>query len=294
MRIPRYWERAVTEVTVPSGQNREVTAWGWSETSIHEARARAEELLRRKVDRARQGFPRPAPETRTDTGDYGGYPDGPPREEIIREIAGSSDVAALVTRNSYGSLVLCTRELMFIDVDLPPHRIGQKLGMIIGRLFGRRAVRSPEEEALEQIAGALEQSGPRRARIYRTHSGFRCAILDSPVDPTSRECHDLLAAVGSDPLYVRLCQRQECFRARLTPKFWRCRAQRPPCRYPFPDAAAEAAYRRWEQEYERITADYATCRLIREIRHGSVYPNFAELIALHDELTGAETEQPLA
>ena len=50
-----------------------------------------------------------------------GYYDRPPREEIVREIAGASgQTDAMLTRNSYSALVLNTPRLMFIDIDIPP------------------------------------------------------------------------------------------------------------------------------------------------------------------------------
>ncbi len=47
------------------------------------------------------------------------YGDRPLREEIVRSVAGDGERAAVVTRNSFGCLVLNTAGVLFVDVDLP-------------------------------------------------------------------------------------------------------------------------------------------------------------------------------
>ena len=70
-------------------------------------------------------------------------------------------------------------------------------------------------------------------RVYRTAGGFRLLVTSDTFDPMSTETIELLKAFGSDPLYIRLCKAQECFRRRLSAKFWRCGADRPPSRFPW-------------------------------------------------------------
>ena len=52
-------------------------------------------------------------------------------------------------------------------------------------------------------------------RIYRTRAGFRLLVTSGTFDPSAAETLALLKEFGSDPLYIRLCKAQECFRARL-------------------------------------------------------------------------------
>ncbi len=48
------------------------------------------------------------------------YLDRPMREPVLREVKkDNGELAAVVTRNSYGCLVLNTARVMFVDVDLP-------------------------------------------------------------------------------------------------------------------------------------------------------------------------------
>jgi hypothetical protein len=94
--------------------------------------------------------------------------------------------------------------------------------------------------------------------------------------------------MGSDPLYKRLCRVQECFRARLTPKFWRCGAPRPPSRFPWTSAAEESAMRAWEAEYHDCSQSYAVCELIDAIGNDRVHREAAAIVRLHDEMTCSE------
>lgn len=108
------------------GTELELTAWGWSASGREEAAAKAEERLAALAARVAAGdaFPERYP--------YGARP---LREEIVDEIRAGNEVAGLVTRNGYGSLVLNARNAMFIDVDRP----ASPKGGLLGRLFGKPA-----------------------------------------------------------------------------------------------------------------------------------------------------------
>ncbi|RMF92214.1 MAG: hypothetical protein D6741_15170, partial [Planctomycetota bacterium] len=230
--------------------------------------------------------------------DYEHYPDRPPREEIVREIAGPSGTDAIVTRNSYGALILCTADLMFVDVDLPEVPPAPKTGWLSrffkGKDLPQNSPKSAEQECLTRIRRGLERFRVSNARIYRTAGGFRCAVLDRPMQPDSEESRQLVEAMEADPLYVRMCRRQDCFRARLTPKPWRCDLELPPHRFPFPSPAAEQSYRAWEHAYDNGIAGWSVCRLVDSILEGPVHPAFEPLIGLHDKLTRCDTNAPLA
>ena len=94
-------------------------------------------------------------------------------------------------------------------------------------------------------------------------------------------------------MYVRLCRMQESFRARLTPKPWRCGFYKPFVLFPFETPAQEADFRQWESKYNDKAAQYSTCRFL--IAFGaSAAPEFASLVAYHDQETKASSGLPLA
>ncbi len=61
-------------------------------------------------------------------------------------------------------------------------------------------------------------------RIYRTRAGLRLLATHALFDPETAAADGVFDALGADPLYRQLCKTQKCFRARLTPKYWRCEA----------------------------------------------------------------------
>jgi hypothetical protein len=122
-------------------------------------------------------------------------------------------------------------------------------------------------------------------RVYRTAAGFRLLVTSGTFDPISAETDELLSAFGSDSLYTRLCKAQECFRARLSAKFWRCGADRPPSRFPWADDGEEAKYRRWEQEYHEIANSYATCQFIQSFGNPRIHEAIEPILKTHDSLT---------
>jgi hypothetical protein len=276
MKIARYWKRSTLKTAVPNGKEILATGWGWSADSPAEAQSRADEAVQRSAQRIStgQGFP-----------DSYGYPDRPAREEIVEEFRNvAGDVIAFISRNSYGSIVLNTARLMFIDIDVPEPS-GQGIIDMIRSLFSSPS--DPFETALVRIREKAASIPDLTFRVYRTAAGFRLAVINKRIDPTSNEGQNLLSAFGSDPLYVRLCKNQESFRARLTPKPWRCRVESPRGRYPFRDQVEEEMHRLWIENYNTATSSYAVCRFVEQIGSHPQVGDFRSLIELHDRDTEA-------
>ncbi len=113
-------------------------------------------------------------------------------------------------------------------------------------------------------------------------------------DPGGDDAVGILHVLNSDPLYVRLCQAQACFRARLTAKPWRCDVSRPPSRFPWLSIAQEARYRQWEQGYDRTAANYAACLFLRQVGVNEVHPDVEPVLSLHDSIACAAPAKALA
>jgi hypothetical protein len=279
MKIARYWTRAEQSV----GDVR-VTARGWSDDSIESARAKAREIAHRVAQRIAGGF------GKTERYPYG---DRPLPEPVIREFDG-----AAVTRNSYGALVLNADRLMFVDVDGKHAQHAQPAsgGGFLSSLFGKPAQKSetaaadPTVDAIKTVAARHDLSG----RLYETAAGYRLMITNRLFPAGSDEVEALLAEFKSDPLYMRLCRMQESFRARLTPKPWRCGFYKPYVQYPFENPKDEAIFRDWQQKYDSKSAPYATCRFMTALGSATVAPEFPELIEYHDQETKAGRGLPLA
>jgi hypothetical protein len=279
MRIPKFWRRFEGDVQKPDGGELHVFAWGWSESSPSDADAKARERFQSMQQRVSQGLDLPK--------GYG-YGSRPVREQILREIPGrGGDVAALLTRNGYGSVVLNAARAMFIDVDAPAAGSGGGLGKLLG--FGKSA-----DAGLDQVRRALPSAGLGSVRLYRTAGGFRLLATDRTFTPGSSEADAAMRAVGADPQFMQLCKIQDSFRARLTPKPWRVGRGGPPGDFPREDAGLQQMFDEWLREYDRAAASTATCQFVETIGSSSVDPDVAPILALHDEQTKATSNLPLA
>ncbi|HEU4561453.1 MAG TPA: hypothetical protein VFS20_26605 [Longimicrobium sp.] len=325
MLIPRFWSRAESQAVTPDGRPVRFHVWRGSRTSPAEAQVEAQAAVGRIADRIRrgEGFP-----------ERYSYGERSLREEVLREIAapGAADVPdAAITRNSYGALVLNAARAFFIDVDIthgeprePPRQStpaaepAQSLWGIVDSLplpGGLRSIfdqfrptqqhqpgappppRTPDDPtapARDQLRQFVAGRPGWRVRVYRTYAGLRYLVTHAPFSPTGGETQAILTALGADVQYIRLCQIQKSFRARLTPKPWRIGMENPPSRFPFESPAHEQAMRAWEARYAQASQGRATCQFLEEIGDGAEHPDIAPLRALHDEQTRATSGLPLA
>ena len=278
MNIPRYWRKATGTSVAPDGRTLSLTAWGWSASSPDEAERDARERLTRIADRVSRGDRLP---------ERYAYGLRALREEIVEEIAiGGDEGPALVTRNSYGSLVINAPSVMFIDVDVPEPGALARLGRLFG---GKRA----SDQRLDAFKAALTAASSASFRIYRTAAGFRVLGTDRTFAPGSTEAEQIMKAAGADPAYVQLCRAQRCFRARVTPKPWRCGHPAPPSQFPR-DAAEQNAFQNWLAAYEQRSNGMAVCRLAAEIGTGIVSPTVLPVLRYHDARTRSTAPLPLA
>ena len=278
MNFPQFWAR---------GRSGDFYAWRWSDQSQAEAQALADAGAKQL-------------EARFDAGDYpeygGGsyYPNRPAREQILREFKNEAgEVMAVVTRNSYGCQVLNTARVIFVDIDLPePEPPG-----FFQRLFGKTAAPAAPEAAngaITRVEQWTRQHPEWGWRIYRTRAGLRLIATQTVLPADAAVVQEIFTALGADPLYQQLCKTQKCFRARLTPKPWRCGIRTKPARWPWLDAKAETRFKRWETQYQSFAAGWATCEFIRQIGNPAVHPEVQTIVQFHDEATRVEAKLKLA
>lgn len=278
MNIPRYWARSNLRRD-PTGRPIATWSWQWSDVSVADAQRIADQRALELAQMLDAGVPL----------DHYAYGQRPLREEIVQVLEAN---VAIITRNLYGALVLNSSNAMFIDVDFAP--ASGSSGGLFRRMFGKAASASagePELARIRQWAGGRPDLG---MRIYRTRAGLRCLITNRTFDPVAPESLDLQRQVGADPLYIRLCEAQASFRARLTPKPWRCGIRQPPTHYPWLTLEAESRFRRWHAEYEKLSLEYNVCQFIEHIGRTDVHPGVRPIVALHDQFACARPTRPLA
>jgi hypothetical protein len=219
---------------------------------------------------------------------------------VLRRLNDSdSNAAAVITRTAYGSEVLNTAGLMFIDIDLPPApSSGRGLIELLKRLFFGASSEPIDTGPADAKLNALRQWQAGNFswgfRAYRTHSGLRYLVTSGWQDPLAEETRAIFAVLGCDTRYRQLCKVQKSFRARLTPKPWRCGCPNPPVRFPYDGTKCERAMSAWIARYEGASQRYATCQFLANV--GSAMPDagISPLIAEHDTRTKATSGLPLA
>jgi hypothetical protein len=149
--------------------------------------------------------------------------------------------------------------------------------------------RRPPDVDVERVAARHGLSG----RFYRTAAGYRVILTDRKYAPGSPDSEALLKEFGADKMYARLCKMQASFRARLTPKPWRCEFHKPYIRFPFESPADEKTMQDWVVKYDQKCSAYATCQLVSTFG-SQVLPEFSELIGYHDQVTRAQSGLRLA
>lgn len=286
MKIPPYWARGWHEGFDERGRPRVFTVFGWSFSSPEEARANAAARARQVSEIVTHGQPR---------GTYE-YLDRPLREEIIQEVVDGEARPALITRNRYGALVLNSDRVLFADIDFPRSSGGALDSLLMLFSASRRRAREQArtDETIQHVERWASRHPSRSFRLYQTCEGLRLLFTDRLYQPAATETTALLRELNADPMYIRLTQKQECFRARLTAKPWRCGCTRPPAAFPWEDEQAERAYRQWEDEYTKRDADYRTCQFVKQFGQVADVPGLAAVIRAHDEGAKVDSDAPLA
>lgn len=323
MIVPSYWAEARTTTRV-KGREIALRRYGWSDSSAADAQTQAELRVAEAAQRAASGETVSRRDLKLT---YNGAQGLPIREEVLARHG-----EAVITRNAYGARCLNVPDLLIADVDFetePPLalKLGAKLIMVLGGigvamafhgalagmalglatyLLGSRLVRWPLQRRVDSCAArakarvqAFIADHPKwRLRVYRTPAGLRLIAVHERFTARSDASRSFMEAIGADPVYVRMCLNQNCFRARLTAKPWRIGIAdhlkpRPgvwPIR-PERMAAREA----WVRRYEREAESFAACHYEETLGHGPEDPGLAPLVALHDaESKALDDIRPLA
>ncbi len=277
MYFPKFWSRG-------SGQANDVRthAWGWSDTSLEDAALLGSTRAQRVAEAIERG----------DRGKGYLYGSNPLREPVLQELG-----FGVVTRNGYGCEVLNTQSVLFCDIDIEG-RGGHKSGGFLASLFGKKPVgtsMSPaEERAMSKVRSWVSANSSWGIQAYRTKAGLRLIATHDVFDPEGEPAARFFQAVSADKYFMKLCKVQKSFRARLTPKPWRCGQKVPPARWPFLGQQQERTFADWLRKYEAAAAGNAVCVRLERLGSSSVHPSVEELLRYHDARTKADMGLPLA
>lgn len=247
-----------------------VTCYGGSNVSLEDAKKNAREkveLIKRKVAGEDE---KKAPK------DY--------EVEIREEIVETLSTSCVVTRNAYGALVLNSADTMFIDIDAPRWSIFN--------LFANQDAAWRKNKIIKMIRkhAASPQYRKMAFRVYETSHGIRVIVIGRKFFARSKEAEKIMRDFNADRLYRVLCNKQNCFRARLTPKPARVRYHRPGSRYPRETEEENIEFKRWLAEYQEKAERYAVCRYVESV--GGDFPD--NIVKYHDRITKATSQLKLA
>ena len=280
MKFYKYWVRENQREVDKDGKALFLQILGRSNESLERARLQAQERLAEIRKKIRRGESL-----------RGGYSYGERMqcEQLIEEFTGEDGaMLAAVTRNRYHSLVLNTSDIVFADVDLPAKTIGQRLRSLFSKTKTRH------EPQLKKIREYHRYHPSTVLRIYATRAGLRVLLLDRRARPGDPGVQEFFQAIDCDPVYIKLCRAQQSFRARLTPKYWRCGAGLPPPGYPWSNAVDEKRFAEWLQDYERVCEQWSVCEYIETLGAPRIDREFEKIIALHDRYTVRKNVTKLA
>lgn len=188
-------------------------------------------------------------------------------EPVVQEISFEGQQQGVITRNRYGCLVLNCDRMMIVDVDIAAP--GQDK---IQDCVPSSQVALGQEQAIAAVESLVQQFPQLGFRVYRTRNGLRHLCTTQLFDPLDSATHRIMSSLYVDPLYLKLCRFQACFRARLTPKPWRV------------DDEYEERF-----VYDRMTglvlphsSAYAVCHLIEVLGNSETLPQFEPLLQTHD------------
>ncbi|HSD37461.1 MAG TPA: hypothetical protein VLC92_08115 [Rhodocyclaceae bacterium] len=312
MIVPDYWAEARRQHKT---KNRQITVrrFGWSLVDETEALAMAERRADEALQRLLSGEKLARSERKLA---YNGAVGVPIREEVL-----SRHGEEVITRNAYGARCLNSPRVLFADVDFK-RSIDFKLvllifaalevcglagfgdgswGLALALTFVSFLLAYPAAILVQRLVldaqGGAEQLAYTRIvefvrrhpawslRLYRTPAGYRLLATHQAFEAVTEEVQDFFTAVRADPIYVRMCINQQCFRARLTAKPWRigiASHMRPrPGVWPInPERMADRAA--WVGEYEARASAYAACTYVESIGREVIHADLSAVVDLHD------------
>ena len=321
MIVPEYWAEARIQKRFPERQIT-VRRFGWSDEGQEAAQQHAEMRVKEAFDQIVSGVDLPRREQKVG---YNGSDGHPIREEIVERLGDS-----VVTRNSYGARCLNSPNVFFADVDVEERDFSALIGLSLlpaalayfssGRwaitfiwLFAsavsifvflevatrllRRLRGSLKERALKRVDDFAENHPDWHLRVYETPLGYRILAMHKTFDPRSDEVAMAFEELKVDRIFRLMCQKQQCFRARLTAKPWRIGIERlRPRPGVWPIAADRMPARRlWIEEYESTARNFAACRFVKAL--GAVHvvaSGVSDICEYHDRHCSVDSAFELA
>ncbi|MFA0412196.1 hypothetical protein AB4520_00125 [Vibrio renipiscarius] len=268
MKFAKYWKKREVNVDGKLFGREKLSIWGASNESEEDASEHASRRLSSMAAFLNGDLSKSA--------EYE-YWMGFVREEILEEVSGESGEAiAIISRNAYGASILNTNNIVFGDIDIQPVSF---LDQILSK-FGKK--KKDKNYVLKRIETYQKNHPTLSFRVYETHSGIRFILTNKQCSPGDVFVKNLFKDLSVDPLYSRLCLKQDCFRARLTPKPWRIGITRPNSDFPRSSDIDEQTFLLWLREYQSASRQYTTTKYLASFGVAKASLEAQKIIAIHD------------
>jgi hypothetical protein len=318
MIVPNHWAEARRQHKTSSRQIT-VRRFGWSIDSETDAKAMAEQRAEEALAAILAGK---LLNRREKKAAYNGAEGVPIREEVLVRVG-----ETVITRNAYGAHCLNTPHVLFADIDFAsttPRRwtAVAMLALIVTSLLAGWWMQSTtialtgafaslllayalaagvhslwvatqggrEAMARQRLSTYLTHHPQWAVRVYRTPAGLRVLATHKTFSANATEVQDFFAAIGTDPVYMRMSINQRCFRARLTAKPWRIGMESHMRPRPgiWPVKPEHLPVRQtWIDRYEAKASAFSACRFVESLGSGAEHIDVMPVVELHDRETRA-------
>jgi hypothetical protein len=200
-------------------------------------------------------------------------------KEHVSEIIDESNV---ITICRYGAKIWNTTEYTIFDLDDYPVDFFD-LFKSLRKLTKKERIIFKFEERIKRYPMLGSDF-----RLYETAKGIR-VIGKKYIDPTGKQYSSLMRKVNVDWLYTQLSMKQNCYRARLTPKPYRMRIRTIKIKSPLD--CEKDHYKEWSKAYDQKSLNFSVVKLLKSIGQDFSYDR---VIKQHDEMCNAHKNYKLA
>lgn len=199
--------------------------------------------------------------------------------EFVSDVLDSSNIVSICR---YGAKVLNTDEYTVLDLD--------DYAKSILDIFKPLRKLTKKERIIFKFEVFVSKNPVlgRDFRIYETSKGIR-VIGKKYLEPANNEYHRLMTKLNVDWIYLILSRKQQCYRARISPKPYRLGIKTIKVRTPL--FCETETYQDWSRMYEDASRDYTVAKFIKFI--GSDFSS-DQAIQFHDRQCNSDQNFKLA
>lgn len=266
MKYHKYWAQCLKEVVI-DGKAENVRVLAGSDISKEDALNKVDDYTRLIQNRIDQ---------KAGVEDY--------EVEIKEHVVEVLDDKNIVTVNRYGALVWNTTQYTILDLD---QFVAKKSFF---DFFRKKEKVDKKQLILNNFKSQINLLKPfcKDFRVYETCKGLRI-IGKNYFDPAHKDFNSIMSAFQVDWLYAILSKKQNCYRARLTPKPYRIPTNTIKIKSPL-DCETEE-YKNWSLQYAEKSERLSSVKFLEMIGE-----DFSRdfVIQYHDKMTKASAGNKLA